>query len=289
MEKFLLCILPFMIRLILVVLISSLLGCQNQPDTHKSNSKRVHTTAVSATQKLPYDTAITTIHLYVALCDNKYQGIVPVPAAIGNGQDPISNLYWGCGFGVRSYFKKSSQWKLVKQYAVDSLILERLIFKHNGHNAYLIADAYNGRYIQQCTINFLKSCAGAMKDTLHVQQQVIGSSGNARLLAYIGHDGLMDFKISEAFSHVDDKKRDAIMLACYSRNFFWKHLINTNANPLVWTTGLMCPEAYTLHDAFEDYLNKKSVADICNSAALAYSKYQKCSMKAAKGLLVSGW
>src|SRR5688572_22804615 len=28
------------------------------------------------------------IHIFVALCDNKYQGIVPVPAKIGNGQDP---------------------------------------------------------------------------------------------------------------------------------------------------------------------------------------------------------
>ena len=36
-----------------------------------------------------------TIHVLVALCDNKYQKIVPVPQAIGNGQDPKNNLYWG--------------------------------------------------------------------------------------------------------------------------------------------------------------------------------------------------
>lgn len=29
-----------------------------------------------------------TIHVYVALCDNVYQGIVPVPKTIGNGDDP---------------------------------------------------------------------------------------------------------------------------------------------------------------------------------------------------------
>src|SRR5213596_1995295 len=34
-------------------------------------------------------------HVLVALADNKYQGIVPVPAAIGNGDDPVRNLYWG--------------------------------------------------------------------------------------------------------------------------------------------------------------------------------------------------
>src|SRR5215510_12584294 len=60
------------------------------------------------------DTAYKTIHVYVALCDNKYQGIVPVPAKIGNGQDPDNNLYWGCAFGVRTFFKKSSDWKLIQ-------------------------------------------------------------------------------------------------------------------------------------------------------------------------------
>ncbi|MBS1655648.1 MAG: hypothetical protein JSU05_12430, partial [Bacteroidetes bacterium] len=45
-----------------------------------------------------FDTTIKTIHVFVALCDNKYQGIVPVPAKIGNGQDPANNLYWGCSF-----------------------------------------------------------------------------------------------------------------------------------------------------------------------------------------------
>jgi len=39
-------------------------------------------------------------HVVVALCDNVHQGIVPVPRALGNGQDPSSNLYWGARYGV---------------------------------------------------------------------------------------------------------------------------------------------------------------------------------------------
>ena len=33
------------------------------------------------------------IHVFVALCDNDSQGIVPVPKKIGNGNDPDNNLY----------------------------------------------------------------------------------------------------------------------------------------------------------------------------------------------------
>ena len=44
------------------------------------------------------------IHIVVALCDNQYQGIVKVPAGIGNGQDARTNLYWGAGYGVKTQF-----------------------------------------------------------------------------------------------------------------------------------------------------------------------------------------
>ncbi len=34
-----------------------------------------------------------TVKVFVALCDNKTQGIVPVGEKIGNGDDPDANLY----------------------------------------------------------------------------------------------------------------------------------------------------------------------------------------------------
>ncbi len=45
-----------------------------------------------------------TIHIFVALCDNKNQGIVPVPPILGNGEDPKNNLYWGALYGVKTFF-----------------------------------------------------------------------------------------------------------------------------------------------------------------------------------------
>jgi hypothetical protein len=236
-----------------------------------------------------FDTTIKTIHVFVALCDNQYQGIVPVPKKIGNGQDPDNNLYWGCGYGIRSFFKNSKEWKLIKRQKVDSLLMERIVFKHVTENYYLVADAYNGKYIKQCTKDFLYGCAGQRKDTLHIQNKVIGISGNSKMLAYIGHDGLMDFQLTESFANADGKKRDCIILACISKTYFAPHLKSTKASPVVWTTGLMAPEAYTLHDALTGYINNESNESIRARAAKAYSTYQKCSEKAARNLLVTGW
>ena len=70
-----------------------------------------------------------TIHVLVALCDNVHQGIVPVPARIGNGDDPQNNLYWGARFGVKTFFSKSPDWVFVTSIADPKpWILERCVF-----------------------------------------------------------------------------------------------------------------------------------------------------------------
>lgn len=270
--------------LLLIVLYSQCNG--QQPGARKATADSTYKAASNA---ISFDSAIETIHVMVALCDNTYQGIVPVPAKIGNGQNPAANLYWGCGYGVRSYFKKSSEWKLLRSLRIDSLIMERLVFRHASKNIYMIADAYNGKLIQRCTEDFLRSCAGRIKDTLHADGHTLGIMGNAKLLCYIGHDGLMDFSLGDTFSSADGKTRDCIILACVSKRYFSPFIRQSGANPLVWTTGLMCPEAYTLHDAIGACIAREDPESIRNKAAMAYSKYQHCSLKAARGLLVTGF
>ena len=262
-----------------------MLGCRSN-----DSNARIHTTEKRQTAKhVPYDSSHKVVHVFVALCDNKHQGIRPVPPAIGNGQDPNSNLYWGCDAGVRTYFRRSQEWQLVRKYRIDSVRLERLIFKHRTQPWFLVADAYDGRSIKQCTIDFLNSCSGEVKDTLRMNGLTLGIGGNARLLAYIGHDGLMDFSLSKSFRRTDSVQRDAIVLACISKKYFRPFLACSGARPLIWTTGLMCPEAYTLHDALGGYIKNAPPETVRELAAKSYAKNQRCSVKAARNLLVSGF
>jgi hypothetical protein len=79
------------------------------------------------------DESAKVIHVLVALCDNDYQGIVKVLKHLGNGDDPKSNLYWGCSEGVKATFSKSPHWKLLKTIPKpNSVILERAIFHHTS-------------------------------------------------------------------------------------------------------------------------------------------------------------
>lgn len=271
-------------RLIILAVLLSAFSCnlsapeaQNNPDLE----------AFRSTTEQTYDQEAKVIHVMVALCDNENQGIVPVPAKIGNGQDPFNNLYWGALYGVKNYFKRSDSWTLLKTNQPNDIILERAIFKHKHQDVFLVADACDGRFIKETTINFLESSAGLQGEVIDVEGRNIGLRGLAKLLAYIGHDGLMDFQLERSFKNKDGKERDVIVLACASKNYFNEHLADANARPLVWTTGLMAPEAYSLHDALTAYLNGESDNAVSNAAAKAYAKYQRCSIKAAQRLLVN--
>lgn len=233
------------------------------------------------------------IHVYVALCDNDSQGIVPVPKKIGNGDDPDNNLYWGCGYGVRHFFKVSSEWQMIsKSTKPRKHILERCVYKHRKQNAYLVADAYRGARIKDCTVDFFSSAAGCNTDTAIVmvnkQRQQLDLQ-KAGLVCYVGHDGLMDFDLSAYPEKKGTDKKDVMILACISKSYFKEGIKAVGANPLLWTTGLMAPEAYTLKAAIDGWLMNETGKQIHERAAQAYHQYQKCGINAARRLFATGF
>lgn len=233
---------------------------------------------------------IKTIHVFVALCDNLNQGIVPVPQKLGNGQDAKNNLYWGALYGVKTFFKNDKDWMLVSSETnLKTDVLERVLFKHKTSNTYLLADAYDGKYIKQTTIAFLEASAGRNELRMEINDKELTFGGSSNMVAYIGHDGLMEFDVKGSFKPINNNKRDAIILACISKRFFKPYIEVTKATPLVWTTGLMAPEAYTLKWAIDGWILNETDEQIRERAAQAYNHYQKCGIKGARGLLVTGY
>jgi len=240
------------------------------------------------------DSALRTVHVFVALADNQSQGIVPVAAKLGNGEDPEHNLYWGSAYGVKTFFSRSPDWaRITCGEKPKAEILERCVFKHRATNVYLVADAYRGREIRQAILDFLASAAGDGPETVSLPAASgavkLPIRGGANLVAYIGHDGLMDFQLSQ-FPHKKNKvHRDAVVLACASKQFFAEPVRASGAYPLLWTTGLMAPEAYTLKSSLDGWIAGENNEQVRDRAAGAYDKYQKCGFRAAHRLLVSGW
>jgi len=250
--------------------------------------------ALVAGSKVAAQEPLRTVHVFVALADNKNQGIVPVAAKLGNGTDPRNNLYWGSAYGIKTYFARSAEWELISQGQTPKAeVLERCIFKHRHANVFMIADAYQGDKIKQAMIDFLSAAAGAgpaqIKAMDGSREVVLSGHGGANLVAYIGHEGFMDFQLPALPQASGQGHRDAIVLACISKTYFRDALRSAGATPLVWTTGLMAPEAYTLKSALDGWILHENAEAVRSRAASAYSKYQKCSLGAARKLLVTGW
>ena len=234
------------------------------------------------------------VHVFVALADNKHQGIVPVPKELGKGDDAHHNLYWGALYGVKTYFRKSTEWELIStRKNPRPAVLERCVFHHKKSNVYLVADAYQGPSIKQTITDFLNAAGGSSptvstdagtSSELRLNGATIRLYGAADLVAYIGHNGLMDFQIDKATVHRGRVGRDAIVLACKSKSYFQPWLAKLKSRPLLLTTGLMAPEAYTLKAALDGWMAGERGAKIKERAASAYNKYQKCGIRGARNL-----
>ena len=152
------------------------------------------------------------IHVFVALCDNVNQGIVPVSASLGNGDNPATNLYWGAAFGVKTFFSKSRDWELVAESQNPSpAILARAVFKKKDRDVFIVADAYRGKEISQAIWDFLEAASGKAGEELAVtrgaRKITFNSGGSSDLVAYVGHDGLMDFTLESTPEKRDSHRR----------------------------------------------------------------------------------
>jgi len=220
----------------------------------------------------------THIYVIVSLVDNVSQGIEPVPAKIGDGNKPSSNLYWGAAYGVKTFLSKADGWrKLGCEKNINFTILERCQFAWKD-NLTVTADAYRGNRIDQAMLDFIKQAATPPNST------------KREMVVFIGHDGLMDIQnqpIIQRFPKHAKHEKQAVALACMSEEYFSAHLLAAGSRPVVTTYSFMAPEAYVLEAIARGFANQASETELRSSAASAYAKYQRISAKAGKAVFVA--
>ncbi|MGJ0484746.1 MAG: hypothetical protein ACR65R_09455 [Methylomicrobium sp.] len=215
------------------------------------------------------------IHVIVSLVDNASQGIVPVPAKIGNGNDTHHNLYWGAAYGVKTFLSKAEGWrKLGCEENINDTLLERCRFAWEDKLT-VTAEAYRGSRIGQAMLDFMRE-AGTPPNP-----------AQREMVVFIGHDGLMDeenLPIIQHFPKHAKHDKQAVVLACLSDEFFSAHLQDAGSQPVVTTFSFMAPEAYVLEAVARGFAEQASETELRSAAADAYAKYQHISAKAGKSV-----
>jgi hypothetical protein len=146
--------------------------------------------------------------------------------------------------------------------------------------------------MKECLNDFFLSASGNDKESISVNVSGINRiflPGSSDLVAFIGHDGLMDTQLETYPLQKGTKKRDVMIICCISKEYFADGIRAASANPILWTTGLMSPEAYSIKAGLDGWLLKETGQQIRERAAQAYDKYQHCGIKGARGLFATGW
>ena len=232
-------------------------------------------------------------HVVVALCDNEHQGIVRVPRALGDGASPRTNLYWGARFGVRSFLSDTRGWRRhASSTTPPEGVLERLVVgttvSRGEVNAplYVVADAWDGRRMKEALAAFFEMSAGRTNAAVRIDGLSLEAGGGAHVVAFVGHDGLMDAPAAPFAPGAAEPARASIVLACSSRSYFADPLARASTYPLLLTSGFMAPEAYTLDAALRAWFTTGEAASVQDAAARAYHQYQRCGLAAARRLFV---
>lgn len=217
------------------------------------------------------------VHIFVPLCDNENQGIVPTSESLGNGLDLKRNLYWATSKGVKKFYKELPDWKEVEnEFNIDSNILERIVFKKNFKNSaivYLIADAYRGDRMNECLAAFFNSLSGNRIDSMSIEDKEYEVASNADLFIFNGHNGLMDDDptILPPKRH---KPKDAVSISCVSGKYFKGYYQEVNAFPLVNTNHLLYPGAFISEEIINKWANLGSAENCKVAAGKSYYKHK---------------
>jgi hypothetical protein len=131
----------------------------------------------------------------------------------------------------------------------------------------LIAEAYRGSEIRQCVQDF----------------EAAASSNQFYLVAFIGHNGLMDFQLDPP-AKSEGNDTEVMVFCCVSEKYFGDRLRALGCRPILMTQQLMYPGSFLLHAGIEKWRSGGSNTVLREAAATAYAKNQKISVRAAKAI-----
>lgn len=243
------------------------------------------------------------ITVYVALCDNDSQGIIPVKnRSICRGDDPAHNMYWATRGGLAGYLKRAGWKRVLVEEPAGGPVLVRAVWRTSLASGGALADrgvsgripvvvvglAYRGREIE-----------AAMIDTFHAVHRdeplridlgdgaSIAAGGASHVVGYIGHDTFYDTGEPEQLlaEAAGDSAlaKGAFALSCTGDRLIRPGLVRPNVRILLLNRTLAFPGAWTVGGIARGLASGRSGAGIRREAAAAFSQGMGVSYGAALG------
>lgn len=209
------------------------------------------------------------IEVHVALCDNAL--IACGGRGLGDGDSLATNLYWATDGGWRGAFERAgSRWRVVSTQApprapdvLATHLLERTI---GTRRVQLRVHAWRGRAITQALAAFLDDLRGT------------GAGGQAHLVAFVGHNGLMDLDrpaLATLLRPLGARATPvgAVAIACATAPYL-RYLDDGHRVPLLLTTDLLFASSHALAATIDAFVSGRPLAAIRTAGAAGYAAGQ---------------
>ncbi|MGB0906876.1 MAG: hypothetical protein ACPGVT_05225 [Maricaulaceae bacterium] len=248
---------------------------------HSMNRRTFGASLLAATTPLPNIAVASqkamSARVFVSLADNDYQGIVPIPSALGKGDNARNNLYWGALYGIKTYFSKNPHWTVTPARHSSPRVLDAIWITPKSHpDIRIFAEAWHGAY---------------QKETLEYYQKALTRiDDDNSLVAFVGHNPLMDLTAPDLEITQDiiqankSRHRKSAVLACKSASYFTDFIRKAGVEDYVMTHGLMAPEAYALEGILSAWINGDDAIKARQNAASKYSQYQNIPLSNSQKL-----
>jgi hypothetical protein len=239
---------------------------------------------------------VVTVH--VALCDNRQ--IACGSRALGDGDQPRRNLYWGGAAGFKAFFDyRRRRWKRVLLDRGDGkVILERAVYRlrvrrpgarwrrlgvTKGFDVYLVGLAYRGLRIADAMGALISQVsrdarpkAKTKTETLKLADgQTLGIGAAGHVVGYAGHNHLMDVTSFRWPRWTRTRPLGYFALACMTAPYLTRRLSGRQAVGLLLTKTLMYPGAFTIEGLVRALAAGGDQRAVFRGGADAYARYQK--------------
>jgi hypothetical protein len=235
------------------------------------------------------------VEIHVPLCDSTI--IACGNAKLGDGDNPETNLYWSTTPGFGEWFaRKGSGWKRVlKQKAADtgdtdvlavhvyrrSVIAPASWRKRGSPKQFeidLVIHGWRGKAIDRALAAYAVDVSGAGARIVTLDDgTTIEAGGAAQLVAWVGHNRLMDLEKFDWPAPGHDSK-GAIAIACDTAPYMKAAVSAATRVPLLMTSDLLFANAAPLEAVVLAFASGGDYARIRRDAATAYAGVQRSSL-----------
>jgi hypothetical protein len=251
------------------------------------------------------------VTVYVALCDNDSQGIVPVRnRSICDGDRPMENMYWA-GENALAGVAKAGRWKSVRRVEdpEGDVMIEQVWLKRarpgpglralgveGPFDVYVVGRAYRGSRIGRAFADYLRAVHDDAALELEVGEGRLSYGGAGHVVGYVGHDYMMDVMPgSEEADDIEAASRGAspspkgvFALACAGDSWIRPTISRANVYVLALNVYLAFPNARAIGGVLEGVIAGGDGRAIHLAAARGFAKGQGCGLGWARKALATG-